>query len=226
MRVESNTEIAGLPVLEVRRFLRDTMHNYGWDRRALKTMLKLSDRRCAEVLRSLSEEGYIEASPNFRGAWRNTTKGNALASASAAKSLRRQTADQKLSELLDRVHFVNSPACDFLYWVEEVALFGSMLKQQQSVNDIDVCVRMRRKLDGDAYSKAADLRRRMAREQGRTLRNIVDEAYWPEREVLLFLKNRSRAVSLVEWDANWLAATPHKIIFRRLAAAQPPKKSL
>ncbi|HLH02729.1 MAG TPA: hypothetical protein VKX25_08160 [Bryobacteraceae bacterium] len=225
MRVESKTEIAGLPVLEVRRFLRETMHDHGWGRQTLKAVLKLSDRHCAAVLRSLAEEGYIEASPSFRGAWRNTTKGNALASASAAKSLRRQTADQKLRELLDRVHFVNSPACDFLYWVEEVALFGSMLKQQQSVNDIDVCVRIERKLDGEEYSKAADLRRRMAREQGRNFRNIVDEAYWPEREVRLFLKNRSRAISLVEWDANWLAATPHRVIFRRVASVQPSKKT-
>jgi predicted nucleotidyltransferase len=225
MRVESNTEIAGLPVLEVRRFLRETVHDYGWDRHTLKAALKLSDRRCAAVLRGLSEEGYIEASPSFRDAWRNTTKGNALASASAAKSLCRQTADQKLREFLDRVHFVNSSGCDFLYWVEEVALFGSMLKQQQSVNDIDVCVRMERKLKGDAYSKAADLRRRMARQQGRTFRNILDEAYWPEREVRLFLKNRSRAISLVEWDVEWLAVTPHKIIYRRLASAQPPKKT-
>src|SRR5579883_345022 len=225
MWVESKTEIAGLPVLEVRRFLRETMHDHGWGRQTLKAVLKLSDRHCAAVLRSLAEEGYIEASPSFRGAWRNTTKGNAFASASAAKSLRRQTADQKLRELLDRVHFVNSPACDFLYWVEEVALFGSMLKQQQSVNDIDVCVRIERKLDGEEYSKAADLRRRMAREQGRNFRNIVDEAYWPEREVRLFLKNRSRAISLVEWDANWLAATPHRVIFRRVASVQPSKKT-
>jgi hypothetical protein len=65
----------------------------------------------------------------------------------------------------------------------------------------------------------------MAQQQGRTFRNIVDEAYWPEREVRLFLKNRSRAISLVEWDVEWLAVTPHKIIFRRLASAQPPKKT-
>lgn len=129
MRIESTAEVAGLPALEVRRFLRETMRNYGWDRQSLQAELKLSDRRCAAVLRRLYEEGYIEASPSFRGAWRNTTKGNALASASAAKLLRRQTADQKLSEFLDRVHFVNSPACEFLYWIEEVARFGSMLKQ-------------------------------------------------------------------------------------------------
>jgi hypothetical protein len=65
----------------------------------------------------------------------------------------------------------------------------------------------------------------MAREQGRSFRNIVDEAYWPESEVRLFLKNSSRAISMVEWDVKWLAATPHKIILRRVASAQPPKKT-
>ena len=61
----------------------------------------------------------------------------------------------------------------------------------------------------------------LARQSGRSFRNILYELYWAEHEVRLFLKNRSRAISLVEWDAKWLAATPHKVIFRRLAAAQP-----
>ena len=81
---------------------------------------------------------------------------------------------------------MNSPACDFLFWIEEVALFGSMLNQQRTVNDIDVSVRMEPKLGGEAFSKAAALRSHMARKSGRCFRNILDEVYWPEREVGCF----------------------------------------
>lgn len=121
---------------------------------------------------------------------------------------------------MDRVHFVNSPACDFLFWIEEVVLFGSMLTQQERVNDVDLCVRMERKIDGDAFSKAADRRSQLARQNGRSFRNMLDELYWAEHEVRLYLKNRSRAISLVQWDAKWLGRTAHQVIYRRSAGAE------
>jgi hypothetical protein len=112
MRVESTAEIAGLPVLEVRRLLRETMNSYGWHSDMAKALLNLSNQRCAAVIRRLSDERFIEPSPTYPGDWRDTTKGNAMASASAAKPLHRQTALKKLGEFMDRVHFVNSPACE------------------------------------------------------------------------------------------------------------------
>ena len=129
MRVESTAEIAGLPVLEVRRLLRETMNSYGWHSDMAKALPQLSNQCCAAVIRRLFE-GFIERSSSYPADWRNTTKAMQLARASAAKPLHRQTALKKLGEFMDRVHFVNSPACEFLFWIEEVALFGSRLPKK------------------------------------------------------------------------------------------------
>jgi predicted nucleotidyltransferase len=150
-----------------------------------------------------------------KGMWRNTSNGNALAGASAARPLLRQSAQKKLDDFLTRVRFVNSPECEFVYWVEEVVLFGSMLKQKPRISDVDVSVRLDRKYEGEVFSKATDLRAKIAQRNGRSFRNIVERVYWGEFEVRLYLKNRSRSISMVEWNQKWLATQPHEIIYRR-----------
>ena len=40
-----------------------------------------------------------------------------------------------------------------------------------------------------------------ARSSGRRFRNVVDEVSWPRTEVLFLLKNRSRTISLCEWNS-------------------------
>lgn len=216
MQIDSTAEIAGCPVLEVRRFLRETMHSCSWDKLWLENTLHLSDRRMNRVLEQLSRDGYIEPSPFAKGEWRNTSNGNTLACASAAKPLHRQSAKRKLDDFLNRVRFVNSPECEFLYWIEEVVLFGSMLTQKARLSDIDLSIRLEKKLEGEAFSQAANLRTRLARSKGRVFRNIVEEVCWSEREVILFVKNRSQAISLVEWNSEWLRDQAHEVIYRRL----------
>jgi predicted nucleotidyltransferase len=223
MQIDSNTEIAGVPILEVRRFLRETRPSCCWSERWLTGILHLSDRRCKAVVAQLLGAGYIERSQTSEDGWQNTVKGNALASASAAKPLHRQSAQKKLDEFLDRVRLVNSLNCEFLCWVEEVVLFGSMLTRKMRLSDIDVSVRLERKLQGEAYTKAAALRTQLAIEKGRSFKSFIEELDWPEREVSLFLKNRSRAISMVRWNSDWLAAQTHQVIYRR--PIDPPPES-
>jgi len=121
------------------------MHHSAWDERWLRQTLSLSTGRTGNVTAQLVAEKYIEPSPDHKGTWRNTSKGNALACASAAPPLLRQSAQRKLDELLNRVRFVNSPECEFLYWVGEVVLFGRMLTQKARISDVDLSVRLDRK---------------------------------------------------------------------------------
>ncbi len=195
MNIDSKDEIAGCPALGVRRFLRETMHSHIWDKLWLQKKLALSSQRARLVLEQLSSDGYVEPSPFCKGKWRNTVKGNALAGASAAKPLRRESAESKLDSLLSRVRQVNSPDCDFLYWIEEVVVFGSILTNKSRLSDTDISIRLEKKLEAKEFSVAAERRTRSAAANGRSFRSIVDEVYWPEREVLLFVKSRSRAIS-------------------------------
>jgi predicted nucleotidyltransferase len=147
--------------------------------------------------------------------WCNTSNGNALACATAARPLLRESARKKLDEFLTRVRFVNSPDSQFVFWVGEVVLFGSMLTQKPKVSDVDVSVRLDRKYKGDAFLKAADLRVSVAQQNGRSFRDILERAYWAESEVRLYLKNRSRSISMIEWNEEWLRTQPHEVIYRR-----------
>ncbi len=110
---------------------------------------------------------------------------------------------------------MNSPDCDFLYWIEEVVVFGSILTNKSRLSDIDISIRLAKKLEAKEFSVAAERRTRLAAANGRSFRNIVDEVYWPEREVLLFVKSRSRAISLIEWNSKWLQEQDHRVLYRR-----------
>ena len=90
-----------------------------------------------------------------------------------------------------------------------------MLTEKARVSDIDVSVRLDRKYQGDAFAKALDHRRRLAQRSGRSFKNSLDMICWPEREVWLHLKNRSRSISLIGWNEKWLGTQPHKVIYER-----------
>ncbi len=215
MQIDSKSEIAGLPALDLRAFLRETKHSSHWDVGFFQESLSLSPRRAKTALSDLEAEGYVEPTVDPKGLWRNTSKGNALASASAATPLHRESAELKLKQFLDRVDHVNSEGCEFVYWIEEVVLLGSMLSDKQRVSDIDLSVLLKPKLEGDEHWRASKARSDLAQENGRSFPNYVDQLYWPENEVWRYLKNRSRSISLIEWNENWFKTQPHKFIYRR-----------
>src|ERR1035441_3760676 len=79
------------------------------------------------LLRDLGKEGHI--SPTGGECWEVTVKGKALASATAAKPLRRATVDRLVSELLGRVREVNRDG-QWANKVEAVVVFGSGVTQK------------------------------------------------------------------------------------------------
>ena len=91
---------------------------------------------------------------------------------------------------------------DLAYRVESVVIFGSYLKGVPHLNDLDLGVELIGKWNDDAsYHSACRPSMERARSSGRRFRNVVDEVCWPRTEVLLLLKNRSRTISLCEWDS-------------------------
>jgi len=215
MRIASAETIGSVPILQIRRFLRETMHGSGWTLPYLQKRLSLTPQQARALLTQLHADGFVEPSPNHRDMWENTSNGNALASASAALALHRESAEKRLEEFLGRVQFVNSPECEFAYLVAKVVLIGSMLSKKARVSDIDVSVRLDRKYVGDAFAKALEDRKRLAQQTGRSFKSSIDMIFWPEREVWLHLKDRSRSISLIAWDEKWLETQPHKVIYER-----------
>lgn len=199
MRIVSEEFIAGYPALEVRDFLRQyrlTDFYIG----AAEDALVLSPQTATIFMNKLKGLGFVDelerSKWNKRRAFRLTIKGQALANASAARPLHRKTAERLLTQFLERVQRVNDTQ-EYVYRVEHVVLFGSMLSDIDRLGDVDVAVQLQPKVDkGDAFQEWSMARRRVAEAKGRNFRGVFDWAMWPTQEIFLQLKARSSGLSL------------------------------
>jgi Mn-dependent DtxR family transcriptional regulator len=104
MRISANQSIAGYPVLEVREFVR-RYRSTSFFTKAAEAALTLSPESAANFLGKLLDLGFVENldEPNGNQRFRLTSKGQALANASAAKPIHRKTAERVLAQFLERV---------------------------------------------------------------------------------------------------------------------------
>lgn len=153
-----------------------------------------------QVYQDLCAEGYIEPVPEQHplykeNHWFTTTKGNALANATARKPITRQTANQQLELFLNRVEQINTG--DYAYWVKQVIVFGSYVSESPTLGDIDLSLVLEDRYQ-DAHSREIghNARTAAAMEAGRRFRDSMDMLMWPRQEVLLLLKHHSPSLSL------------------------------
>jgi hypothetical protein len=66
-------------------------------------------------------------------------------------------------------------------------------------SDVDLLCKFSRKPVAD-YMTASNLRVAAAEKNGRRFGGFFERLEWPLTEVVLFLKNRSRALSLLQWN--------------------------
>jgi hypothetical protein len=194
MRVDPREIIAGIPALQVRRLLR-MLHN-SWRTTSVQAILGIGRDRARLLVGELSRRGLIQKHRVGKGwYWGKTLSGGAFASATAAPAMSRAKAEVLLGKFLDRVGEVNSNP-EYLYGVERVDVFGSYLTESELLNDLDVAIAIRQKLDdADAHRVACDAQSRAAEASGRRFDWLTFDA-WPEEKVLLYLKSRSRGLSV------------------------------
>ena len=212
MYVDPKETIKGVPAIKVRDFLRNVQDSY-WTTERAAVNLQLSHRRGHELISELLHRGYIEPQRINRSKYyKRTLAGSTFSLASAARPLTRKAADQTLVKFIDRVHAVNATDY-FLYRVQRVVVFGSYLTDKKRINDIDIGVELvPREIDKDKHWDMVQARIGEACKRGRRFSNIVDEMFWPYMEVLLFLKSRSRAISL-HTDDPILKHVESRVIF-------------
>jgi len=214
MRIEKTQQIAGHPARVIRQLLR----GFGTGPRDLdfvRRRLQRPRHPTERLLASLSRLGYLtpQGEPGGRCYWQRTPQGAALAMATAARPLHRATAEKKLQAFLVRVATVNRRRA-FLYRVTQVVVFGSYLSAADRLNDVDVAVALAPK-ESDPPRQFAWEQAHTARavRRGRHFNNLVEQLGWPEREVLLFLKSRSRALSVHTFRDAVLQQTACRVIF-------------
>ncbi len=220
MYLDPKSTIAGLPGTLVRDLLRSA-RNFDFNHHYAAARLKSSARRAMTALKELIALGYVEPADRGREKFfRVTSAGATLALASAAKPLRRVTAEAKLAALIERVRGVNADDY-YLYRVRKVVVFGSYLTSAVRLNDIDVAVELVSRLENAEDRQALHMARvREAIRNGRRFSNISQEITWPYTEVLLALKARSRAISLHTTNDEILKSAECRVVFEQSVPAQ------
>ena len=115
------------------------------------------------------------------------SKGNPPITSSKAKLL--------LNELNDRVKDLNEND-DYPYMVDEVNVSDSYNPDLPILNDIDVSLKFKKRVEGAEFEKKSEDRIDLAFKNGRRFPTYIEQIYWPEREVMLFLNTRKKGLNL------------------------------
>lgn len=204
MRIKRGDAIAGIDALQVRKYFRrygSGFVNYFTAMEAFSITKRKAEKQIADFVK-LELISKCEFQPEKDITYYETTiRGNALGMAKAGKPVSRGSADRVLREFLERVRSVNDRP-ELAHRVESVVVFGSYLSDQDKLNDLDIAVELKRRGgDDEAHEKLRKASLDRACASGRRFGNIVEQLFWPQREVLLALKNRARTISLCEWES-------------------------
>lgn len=217
MRIQKGQQIAGLDALRLRTALR-RVGDGEFFAEGLAQGYGAPEVSCEQIADALLTAGLIRIEAHDQEGhrlFRTTIDGNALAMATAAPPVTRRTATRALDGLVERAKEVNRDP-DLLYWVNEITVFGSYLDQSStSVGDVDVVVAIERRCEGDEWIRRGKERVRLAVTNGRRFSTLVDRLCWPETEVWLKLKNRSRVLSIHPPDDAVLERVTPKLAYRR-----------
>ena len=227
MRIDPNGLIGGRSALAVRKMLR---YLRGWDQwkvTDLETVAALAPGTGDALVKALRTEGLIEAAG--KGVWAVTQAGRTFSAATAAKPVRRATAEKALAEFLERVTQVNEDPY-FLAEATRVVLFGSMLKPEvERLSDVDLAVELvSKEVDCDLASLKNRQRAEELADRGRRFRNFLEWEFCWHWEAFRYLKGRSRVIALADYNAEktFVLAVPHRFLIgepEQIAVPAPPR---
>lgn len=200
MRLGKNDLVAGIPASAARDLMRFISGRQVHEGAAEAVMAELGIKGPAGSLRRLEEHGYLIAQDaGSRGvSWTTTVLGNALAMASFGSPMTREAAERLLQGLVERARAYNEDPLRPLI-IERLRIFGSYLDPAvDTLGDLDVELSFTKK---DGSSKAA---LDYANRSGRRFGTHVERLFWPQTELMQYLKNRSRFINITEEDISLL----------------------
>lgn len=217
MNITSDQLIASYPAMRIRNFIRRHRLQYV-TASTVEERLNLIPSKATAFLNEMVRLGFMKPSPQSCDdvpLYEVTRYGQALANASAAKLITRETANRLLEEFMSRVHVLNA-ANEYAYKVESVVLFGSMLSEEKDrLGDVDIAVELAPVTsDFKELERLYRHRRRIASSNGKRLATAFEWAAWPTLEVFLFLKACSNGLSLHELrDLIEISPVQHRVLY-------------
>jgi predicted nucleotidyltransferase len=207
MLIQRDQTIAERPAVQVRGWMRD-LQREAWSLAAFAERHELTlpeAEHAMDELIALDLVRSAERGGTFRiGAteelgelptlYTTTISGNALAKARIGSPMPRSKAQELLAELIARVDAVNN-SDEWLHWVTEVQLYGSLARPQtEQVGDIDVAVRLQQRHDHDEFLRRQWL---MIENDGAQPGSIVAQIGYAQTKVLRYVRGKSPRVDLV-----------------------------
>jgi predicted nucleotidyltransferase len=213
MQVDPNANVAGYPALLVRQALRKLRHIDTWSSSLLEAAAGLPAGAGRELATALAGLGLVQQLR--KDGWTITPAGMTFTAATAAKRLKRATAERALAAFMERVDRVNTDPY-FLGRVTRVVLFGSMLNPDiDRPSDIDLAVEIVPKIaDWNVHIQKNNDRAQELIMLGHHFRHSIEYAVPWQLEVFRFLKGRSRALSLADYsiEKRLVLAVPHRML--------------
>lgn len=115
--------------------------------------------------------------------------------------------------MLERVEKLNANN-ELAYIIESVKVFGSYLSGKDVLGDLDVAIKLMRRVEGNEFKKLREKRIRIALQKGRQFSNFLQQAYWPQHEVILLLKTKKKGLSLHDEESDEVVnRTKCKIVY-------------
>lgn len=210
MNVDPKAQLGGVPILQVRQFVREK-GDHPW---GLEQLREDFGPAASDVLHALIEAGYAApAEPQGKDLYETTGRGRTLARASGAKPVSRATADAALAGFLERCEVVRGDPT-YLFLVAKAVLFGSMLTDKPKVSDVDIAIQLAAKeKDAKLHGELMTEQTREAGRNGRRFSNIVEQVFWPQTRVRMFLKGRSRVIQFSDINDGVLKQVESRVIF-------------
>jgi predicted nucleotidyltransferase len=213
MRITSKDKIAGVPILSVRKLFSSSGDFL--DEESVIDRLRLKPPTARALIRELVRQGFLEPAklPSNGLAWEKTMKANALRLASAAKPIRRKTADARLSDFLASVNEIRRDE-HYIYKVRRAWIFGSFLSDAEKLGDVDLAIELAAKsFSGKSFDDVVQKKIDEAHRAGRRFSGVFEQVTWPQKEVWLKLKSKSRSLSLHPYFEKMENLSKHKLIY-------------
>jgi predicted nucleotidyltransferase len=214
MRIRSNDLVVGFPARQVRKLLRQSDLFLSVD--DVTKVLGLSGKSALQLLKTLEQQGFIKknnSAPDPKKNWKHTIKGGALSNALFSAPVSRQSAEQALSEFMDRVREVNE-GNQFLYRVRKVVLFGSFLTESYALGDLDIAIDLvPKEPDSRKHSELLLAHANTADLNGKRFQNFIQRLDFAAQEVRSYLKGHSRIIQLTDCKDGVLKVAKSRIIY-------------
>lgn len=183
---DQGTSSRPLPAAELLSFLKQTRGIQTWTEKDLVTALKIGLSEAKEAIAVLQLQGYIEP-VGSTGKWRITEQGDLVSGTKPAR-FTRQSVEQALSKLRDRIQAVNEDSkAD--YKITDAVAFGDFLGDAARVQAAEVGIRLTSR-GNEQFSGSAKEHR-------------------AEQAFLKALRGKTVLLKLVPFE-NWMRARSHQ----------------